>query len=76
MRTIARRDVGKALQALLGEAEPLESDIGIVDDDGRLLGIVIGVPAYNFLLRKTSEEEDRIDRQTFDAFRASGVAAQ
>ncbi|MBL1261952.1 MAG: hypothetical protein COB33_015695 [Thiotrichaceae bacterium] len=72
MRKIAKKNVGEKLQILLEEKHPLEEDIGILNEKGELLGIVITKEAYDFFLKKVEEEEDRIDNKTIEAFHKSG----
>ena len=72
MRTINISDIGDSLIELLNEADPVDEDIGIVDDNGSLKGIVITKDAYEFFLRKVEEEEDLADHETVRDFQESG----
>lgn len=72
MKTILVEEVGKALFELMNEPDPIDEDIGIVNDKGDVLGVVITNTAYNFFLRKVEEEEDRLDKQTIEEFHNSG----
>ncbi len=72
MREIGEKNIGEKLQILLEEKHPLEEDIGILNEKGELLGVVITKEAYNFFLKKVEEEEDRIDHETIEAFHKSG----
>lgn len=71
MRTIQAEEIGKALFELINEPDPIDEDIGIVNDKGNILGVVITNAAYNFFLRKVEEEEDRLDKQTIEEFHNS-----
>jgi len=72
MRKIGKSDIGEKLQTLLEEKHPLEEDIGILDENGALSGVVITKEAYGFFLRKAEEEEDLIDNETVEEFHRSG----
>ncbi len=72
MREISKKDVGQKLVGLLEEKDPIDEDIGIVDDSGAVVGAVITKNAYDFFLRKVEEEEDRLDAETAEKFKASG----
>ena len=72
MRKIQAEQIGKALLDLITELDPIDEDIGIVDDKDNVLGVIINNAAYNFFLKKVEEEEDRLDRQTVEEFRNSG----
>lgn len=72
MRTIDKSDIGPKLTLLLDEQHPLEEDIGILDENGMVSGVIITKEAYAFFLRKVEEEEDRIDRKTVEDFDRSG----
>lgn len=72
MRTIRSHKIGKELLDLINEEDPIDDDIGIEDENGRILGVLIPEKAYQFFLDKVEEEEDRIDIETINEFRASG----
>ena len=72
VREIKKTQIGKQLADLLAEEHPVEEDIGILDEDGNVLGVIITPRAYDFFLRKAEEAEDEMDRQTADDFRGSG----
>lgn len=72
MREIFRKDIGEELNKLLNEIDPVEEDIGIIDEDGNVQGVIINERAYEFFLRKVEEEEDRIDSETVEEFNNSG----
>lgn len=72
MREIDMNEVGEALKNLLNEDAPVDEDIGIVDEAGQLVGVVITPDAYEFFLRKVEEEEDRIDLESVEEFKRSG----
>lgn len=72
MREIRKKDVGQKLVSLLEEKDPIDEDIGIVDDSGVVVGAVITKNAYDFFLRKIEEEEDRQDVETAENFESSG----
>lgn len=71
MRTIRQNQIGTALQEFLADAQPLEADIGIQDQNGQLLGVIISPDAYDFFLAKLEEAEDSQDRETVENFRLS-----
>jgi hypothetical protein len=72
MREVRKSQIGESLVQLLAEEHPLEEDIGILDEDGNLLGVVITPRAYDFFLRKVEEAEDEMDNQSVENFRGSG----
>ena len=72
MRKIQAEQIGKALLDLINELDPIDEDIGIVDDKNNVLGVIINNAAYNFFLKKVEQEEDRLDRQTVEEFHNSG----
>lgn len=72
MREIKIEDVGNKLQGLLLEKDPIDEDVGILGDDGEVIGVVIPQKAYEFFLKKVEEEEDRIDSQSVEEFNNSG----
>ena len=59
MRTIDINRVGPELVDFINEQNPIDEDIGILDEYGGLSGVVITRDAYEFFLRKV-EEEDRL----------------
>jgi hypothetical protein len=71
MREVRKSQIGESL-VQLSEEHPLEEDIGILDEDGSLLGVVIEPRAYDFFLRKVEEAEDEMDNQSVENFRGSG----
>jgi len=71
MRTVKLEAVGKELAELISESNPVDEDIGILDKEGNVLGVVITGEAYNFFLEKIEEEEDRIDIETVKDFHQS-----
>lgn len=76
MREIKLGDVGSKLKELLLEAHPIDEDIGVLEDNGELLGVIITPEAYEFFLRKVEEEEDRLDAETVREFDQSGEKDQ
>ncbi len=76
MRSISERSIGAPLCALLAEENPLEEDIGILDDHGALKAVVITPQVYAFLIEKIEEEDDRIALEAAKRFHESGEANQ
>jgi len=76
MRTINKNDVGEKLTLLLDEKQPIDEDIGIIDEKGMVSGVVITKDAYEFFLKKSEEEEDKIDNETVEEFHKSGEKEQ
>jgi hypothetical protein len=72
MRTIEIGKIGLELIELLNERDPVEEDIGILDENGNLIGVIITKDAYDFFIRKVEEEEDRHDLETVNEFHNSG----
>lgn len=72
MRTIEIGKIGLELIELLNERDPVEEDIGILDENGNLIGVIITKDAYDFFIRKVEEEEDRQDLETVNEFHNSG----
>jgi hypothetical protein len=75
VRRIQKSDIGPELARLIDEDEPDEEDIGVFDDDGNLVRVLITEPAYRFFLRKAEEAEDLLDLQIADEFHQSGEKA-
>ena len=48
MRAVRRSEVGEILLRLIAENHPVEEDIGILDEDGNLLRVVITTPPHPF----------------------------
>jgi len=76
MRTIDIHKIGGELTALINEKNPIDEDIGVLNKDGELVGVLISPQAYEFFLEKVEEEEDRIDRETVTEFHKSGEKNQ
>jgi PHD/YefM family antitoxin component YafN of YafNO toxin-antitoxin module len=72
MRTIAIQKVGDELTSLILEKEPVDEDIGVLGENGEVIGVLIPKDAYDFFLRKVEEEEEALDLQTVEDFHASG----
>ena len=45
---------------LVSEINPIDEDIGLLNKQGSLLGVITSKDAYEFFLRKAEEEEDLI----------------
>lgn len=71
MKTIDIGKVGRELSDLISQKDPTEEDIGIIGNDGNIVGVVIPKDAYDFFLQKVEEEEDRLDKYTVDEFHKS-----
>lgn len=76
MREIDAEDVGRKLLDLINEEHPIEEDIGILNAEGKLLGVLITPDAYQFFLHKVEEEEDRADLASIREFDNSGERNQ
>ena len=72
MRTVNTEKIGAELLELIFEKNAIDEDIGVIDGNGDLLGVLIPPRAYEFFLEKVEEEEDRIDRETVAEFNRSG----
>ncbi len=72
MRTIEIEKIGKDLTAFINEENPTDDDIGVIDQQGSLVGVLISPQAYEFFLKKVQEVEDYIDRETVADFQKSG----
>ncbi len=72
MRTISKDRIGNDLVKLLDEDYPLDEDIGIIDQEGHISGVVITKEAYEFFLRKVEEAEDRLYQQAIKTFHGTG----
>lgn len=72
MRTIDIGKIGDELTELLNEKKPVDDDIGVINQQGSLLGVLISPQAYEFFLKKVQEVEDYIDRETVAEFQKSG----
>ncbi|HYH05125.1 MAG TPA: hypothetical protein VEC37_18690 [Bacillota bacterium] len=62
MRTVNLTEINK-LESMLLEEDPEYQDIGILDSNGKVLGVIIPEGLYQFLLEKVEEAEDEIDLQ-------------
>ncbi|WP_460052162.1 hypothetical protein [Sessilibacter sp. MAH2] len=71
MRTINVKEIGSELIDLLNDDDTVDEDIGIIDHEGNVLGVVIPKDAYEFFLRKVEEAEDEMDLKTAEEFNAS-----
>ena len=71
MRTIDIAKIGKELTELINEKDPIDDDIGVINQSGDLVGVLISPQAYEFFLEKVEEEEDRLDRETVAEFHKS-----
>ena len=76
MRTIDINKIGKELTELIDEKDPIDDDIGVINQNGDLVGVLISPQAYEFFLEKVEEEEDRLDRETVAEFHRSGEKQQ
>ncbi len=76
MRQIAQADIGPALRALLAEPDPEHDDIGILGQNGTVLGVVIPLDAYQFFLKAVERAEDEADLATVAAWRADPLAKE
>ena len=59
MREVRRSQIGESLVQLLAEEHPLEEDIGILDEEGNLLGVVITPRAYDFFCGRPRRQRTR-----------------
>ena len=76
MRIIRLEETSKKLTDLVTEEDPVDEDIGLLDQNENLCGVIIPKEAYDFFLRKVEEEEDRLDADSVEAFRQSGEKDQ
>lgn len=76
MRTIDIDKIGKELAGLINEKDPIDDDIGVISQNGDLVGVLISPQAYAFFLEKVEEEEDRLDQETVAEFHKSGEKYQ
>ncbi len=59
-RTVQLNDIAKPLSELIQSIEGIDAfDILIKTDDNDIAAVVIDAAAYNFLLKKTEEAEDK-----------------
>ncbi|MDF0605941.1 hypothetical protein HZU77_009775 [Neisseriaceae bacterium TC5R-5] len=68
MREIQSTAIGVELNTLLGVVNPIDEDIGILDENGKVLGVIITAEAYQCFLKKVEEEEDRLDAESVKQF--------
>ena len=68
MRTIDLNDIGGKLLNLVLEENPVSEDIGIIDENGELLAVIIPKYLYDFLQEKVEETEDILDREAVEEF--------
>ena len=71
MRQIRADTLGQTFVDMLRAQNLADEDVGFVEADGTLLGVVITPAAYRFFLRKVEEAEDVLDRATVADFQAS-----
>ncbi len=72
MQTISINDIGHKMAEMIQNEDPIEEDIGIVNEKGELLGAFILKDAYEFFLKKVEEEEDELDLESVKKFQESG----
>ena len=72
MRTIGIQKVGNELTSLILEKDPVDEDIGVLGENGEVVGVLISKDAYEFFLKKVEEEEDAQDLKTVEDFHNSG----
>ncbi len=72
MQTISINDIGHKMAEMIQNEDPIEEDIGIVNEKGELLGAFILKDAYEFFLKKIDEEEDELDLESVKKFQESG----
>jgi PHD/YefM family antitoxin component YafN of YafNO toxin-antitoxin module len=68
MRTIDLNDIGGKLLNLVLEENPVSEDIGIIDENGELIAVIIPKYLYDFLQEKVEETEDILDREAVEEF--------
>ena len=61
-------DIGGKLLNLVLEENPVSEDIGIIDENGELLAVIIPKYLYDFLQEKVEETEDILDREAVEEF--------
>jgi len=61
-------DIGGKLLNLVLEENPVSEDIGIIDENGELIAVIIPKYLYDFLQEKVEETEDILDREAVEEF--------
>jgi hypothetical protein len=74
MRRVFDTDIGPALHAMIAEPDPEDEDIGIGDQNGTVLAVVIPPNAYDFFLKAVERAEDAADLATVAAWRKERAA--
>ena len=72
MRTVNKKEIGQKLAVLLDEENPIDEDIGILDEFGKISAAVITKAAYEFFLAQVEAAEDRVDLAAVREFHESG----
>jgi len=72
MKTIALGKLGHELIEIINDDDPVDEDIGILDESGNLISVIIKKDAYDYFLKKVEEDEDREDLKSVKEFHDSG----
>lgn len=68
MREVKLSDLPPEIVSKILEKTPLSEDIGIFDNDGALISIIIRNKTYKYLLAKIEEDEEAIDQEELKDF--------
>lgn len=68
MREVKLSDLPSGIVSKILEKTPLSEDIGIFDNDGSLVSVIIRNKTYKYLLAKVEEDEEAIDQEELKDF--------
>ncbi len=68
MREVNLNDFPQEIASKIREKFPLGEDIAILDKEGSVVSVIIGVKPYKYLLAKIEEDEEIIDLEELKNF--------
>ncbi len=68
MREIKLADFPGDISSVITQKEPPSEDIAIIDEEGNIISVIIGVKPYKYLLQKLEEDEEIIDCEELKNF--------
>jgi len=61
MRKINLSEFPESVNSVISEPNPLSEDIALLDKEGDIISVIIGIKPYKYLLKKIEEDEEIID---------------
>ena len=68
MRKINLSDFPENIINAITEPNPLSEDIALLDKEGNVVSVIIGIKPYKYLLKKIEEDEEIIDYEELKDF--------